>query len=67
MARFTVCPKGCRWSEVDAANAETAYSSVCCWYGTKTRIAIINQADGSIAIFTRELDKAGNLVKIIRH
>lgn len=64
MTKYTVAPEGCRWSEVDAASAEMAYRSVCSWYNPKTRIAIINQATGQAVTFTRQLDGAGNLVKI---
>ncbi|MBO5032409.1 MAG: hypothetical protein J6D08_11080 [Lachnospiraceae bacterium] len=66
MARFTICPEGCKWSQVDAASAEMAYRSVCSWYNPKTRIAVINQATGQAVTFTRQLDGAGNLVKIFQ-
>lgn len=61
---FIVCPEGCNWSEVDATTAEMAYCGVCSWYSPKTRIAVIDRANGHTAVFTRELDSAGNLVKI---
>jgi len=61
---FIICPEGCKWSEVEASSAETAYRAVCSWYSPRTRIAVINRANGITAVFTREIDSAGNLVKV---
>ena len=64
MNKYIVAPEGCKWSEVNAASAEMAYRSVCSWYSPATRIMIVNQATGQAVTFTRQLDGAGNLVKI---
>ena len=67
MRKFIVVPEGCRWSEVEAMKAESAYRGVCCWYNPDKRVAVIDPATGNTLIFTRELDKAGNLVKVKQH
>ena len=67
MRKFIVAPEGCRRSEVEAMTAESAYRGVCSWYSPNKRIAIIDPATGNTLIYTRELDKAGNLVKVTQH
>ena len=64
MKDYIIAPEGCRWSIETATTPETAYSSVCCWYLPDTRIAVIDPDTGHADIFTRTLDRAGNMVKI---
>lgn len=66
MRKYYILPDGCKWTETEAANAEAAYSAICCWYGTQKRIAVIDAETGQAAIFTRTLDAAGNLTAINR-
>lgn len=64
MKQFIVMPEKCRFYTVEAMTAESAYRGVCCWYSPKTPVAIMDSETGATIIFTRELDKAGNLDKI---
>lgn len=66
MSKYYIVPDGCKWTEAEAATAEAAYSAICCWYGTQTRIAVIDAETGQAAIFTRTLDTAGNLTAVNR-
>lgn len=66
MKKYIICPDGCKWTETEAATAEAAYSAICCWYGTQTRIAVIDAETGQAAVFTRTLDGAGNLTAVTR-
>lgn len=67
MRKYYICPERCRWTETEAANAETAYCAVCHWYDTDTRIAVIDAETGQAAVFTRTLDAAGNLTAVNQH
>lgn len=66
MFKFMVYPEKCRAFEIDAANAEIAYRSVCSFYNPATRVVIINNETRETAIFTRDIDNAGNMVNITR-
>jgi len=66
MNNYRIMPEGSRWTETTATSAEMAYRSICSWYGTKTRIAVMNTATGEMVTFTRQLDKAGNLVEVVK-
>ena len=66
MKKYYIAPENCRWTETEAATAEAAYTAVCCWYMPDTRIAVIDAETGQAAIFTRTLDRAGNLTAINR-
>lgn len=66
MKKYYILPECCKWTETEAASAEAAYSAICTWYGTDTRIAVIDAETGQAAVFTRTLDTAGNLIKINR-
>lgn len=64
MFKFMVYPEKCRAFEIDAASAEMAYRSICSFYNPAARIAIINVETRETAIFTRDIDNAGNMVNI---
>ena len=67
MQKYIIMPEGCKWSEQEAASQKDAYSLVCSWYKPSTRTAVLDPDTGKAAIFTRQLDAAGNLVQIIEH
>ena len=67
MNKYIIAPEGCRWSSCEAANHESAYSLNCSWYKPGTRTAVIDASTGTTKIFTRELDPAGNLKRVIEH
>ena len=67
MRKYYILPEGCKWTETEAANAEAAFSAVCCWHNIKTRIAVIDAETGQAAIFNRKIDSAGNLQEITQH
>lgn len=64
LKEYTLMPEGCRWSTVKAYSARMAYSLECCWYGPKTKVAVRDNETGETKIFTRELDKHGNLIRM---
>lgn len=64
MREYTLMPEGCRWSTVKAYTMETAYGLECSWYRPNTRIAVRDNETGETKIFTRELDKHGNLIRM---
>ena len=66
MRKYYIAPENCRWMEVEAATAEMAYSGICCWFMSDTRIAVIDAETGQAEIFTRTLDRTGNLTAINR-
>lgn len=67
MRKYYILPEGCKWEEIKAANTEAAFAAACCWHDADTRISVIDAETGQAAIFTRELDSAGNLQKITQH
>lgn len=66
MKNYIIMPEGCRWSEVQAASAEMAYRSQCCWYNPGKRVAVRDTTTGETVIFTRRLDNAGNLLEVVQ-
>ena len=67
MSKYIIAPEGCKWSEREAANHEAAYCLECSWYKPSTRTAVIDPSTGATKIYTRELDPAGNLKRVIEH
>lgn len=67
MSKYIIAPEGCKWSTCEAANHESAYSLNFSWYKPSTRTAVIDASTGATKIFTRELDAAGNLIRVIEH
>ena len=67
MSKYIIAPEGCKWSEREAANHEAAYSLECSWFKPSTRVIILDPSTGQARIFTRELDPAGNLKRVIEH
>ena len=66
MKKYIICPDGSKWTQTEAASAETAYCAACTWYRPDTRIAVIDAETGQAAVFTRTLDRAGNLTAVNR-
>lgn len=64
---FIVCPEGRTWYEVKAANAEMAYRCECSWFSPRHKIAIVDVETGITSMFTREIDRDGNLTNIVNH
>lgn len=63
MQKFIIAPEGGKWTEREASNARAAYCLECSWIQPKTRTAVIDAA-GQARIFTRDLDPAGNLLRV---
>ena len=61
---YIIAPEGCRWSVVPATSPELAYSSICSFYLPETQIAVIDPDTMKAKIYTRTLDRAGNLLSI---
>lgn len=65
MKRFIVMAEGCRWSETAATSAEMAYRGQS-FLMPSTRCAILDPETGKVEIYTRRLDRHGNLICIQR-
>lgn len=61
---YIIAPEGCRWSVAPATSPELAYSSICSFYLPETQIAVIDPDTMKAKIYTRTLDRAGNLLTI---
>ena len=64
MKRFLYMAEGNKLYTIDAPNAEMAYRSLCEWYNSTTKIIILDPESKYTHIFSRELDKYGNLISI---
>ena len=67
MKQFLFMPNGGQWEVIFATTHEMAYSSESNWYNPNTKIAVMDLETKETKIFTRELDKYGNLVETIIH
>ena len=69
MPKYLFMPEGCTWEEIERPQTKlaTIYGLECSFYSPKTRICIRNIETGETAIFTRELDSNGNLIRFIEH
>ena len=61
---YIIAPEGCRWSVAPATSPELAYSSICSFFLPETQIAVIDPDTMKAKIYTRTLDRAGNLLSI---
>lgn len=64
MKRFLYMAEGNKLHTVDAPNAKMAYRNISGWYNPTTKIIIIDPNTKYTHIFSRELDKNGNLISI---
>lgn len=67
MTKYIIMSEGSRWSEIEATSAEMAYRAACCWYSPDKRVAVYDPATGAAVIYSRKLDKAGNLLEVVKH
>jgi len=63
MEKFIIAPEGGKWTEREAATPRAAYCLECSWIQPATRTAVID-ATGQAHIYTRDLDPAGNLLRV---
>ena len=66
MKKYIVMPEKAHWMEVEARTAEMAYCGVCSWFSPSTRIAVLDPETGRATVYTRIIDRAGNLVQIVK-
>lgn len=67
MSKYIIAPDGGKWTEQEAKTPRAAYGLACSWITPSTRTAVIDPSTGLTRIYTRELDKAGNLAQVIEH
>lgn len=67
MPKYLIMPEGAAWftSERPVKELEQVYNMEGHWFAPSTRIAIMNEQTKETKIFTRQLDAAGNLLKVI--
>lgn len=67
MKRFLYIAEGGRLNYLDCTNAEMVYRCVCCFYMPSTKVIVIDTETNEASIFTRTIDKNGNLIEVIKH
>lgn len=67
MKLFRIFPDRCRQFETIANTPEMAYCGVCCFYSADKKIAVMDIESGDIKVYSRVLDKKGNLLRIVEH
>lgn len=64
MTKFIIAPEKCNWYTTEAKNSAGAYCKECNWFSSHVKIAVINTETSEVSVYTRELDKDGNLITI---
>ena len=67
MKRFLYIAEGGRLNYLDCTSAEMVYRCVCCFYMPSTKVVVIDIETNEASIFTRTIDKNGNLIEVIKH
>ena len=67
MKQFLLMPNKGQWEIVEAMTHEMAYAGESCWHQPNTKIAVMDLKTKETKIFSRELDKNGNLIENILH
>lgn len=67
MKRFLYIAEGGRLNYLDCTSAEMVYRCVCCFYMPSTKVIVIDTETNEASIFTRTIDKNGNLIEVIKH
>lgn len=67
MKRFLYIAEGGRLNYLDCTSAEMVYRCVCCFYMPSTKVVVIDTETNEASIFTRTIDKNGNLIEVIKH
>ena len=67
MKRFLYIAEGGKLNYLDCTNAEMVYRCVCCFYMPSTKVVVIDTETNEASIFTRTIDKNGNLIEVIKH
>lgn len=65
--RFLYMAEGGRLNSLDCTSAEMVYRCVCCFYMPSTKVVVIDTETNEASIFTRTIDKNGNLIEVIKH
>lgn len=67
MKLFRIFPDRCRHFETVANCPEMACRGVCSFYSADKKIAVMDIESGETKVYSRELDKNGNLLRIVEH
>lgn len=67
MKLFRIFPDRCRQFETVATCFEMAYRGVCSFYNADKKIAVMDTESGYVKVYSRVLDKKGNLLRIVEH
>lgn len=69
MKRFLYMAEGGRLNYLDAdfSESEMVYRCVACFYNPSTKIIVIDSETNIANIYTRKIDKNGNLISIIEN
>lgn len=66
MNRYVVMPEDGRWFEIEATTPEMAYRGCCSYVMPSTRTAILDPVTKHVDVYTRRLDRHGNLIAVNR-
>ena len=64
--KFIAAARNCSWREVMATSAEMAYRKIASDYLPMVTVYILDPMEHRYDVFTRKLDKFGNLIEIGR-
>lgn len=64
---YQVIPEGGRMFETIARSPEMAYRSVCCFYDAERKIAIREVGSNDCHVYSRKLDRHGNMVELVEN
>lgn len=67
MKKFLYIAEGGRLNFLESTSHEMVYSSIAYFYNPSTRVVVIDTETNEACIFTRTLDKNGNLIAIIKN
>jgi hypothetical protein len=67
MKQYLLMPNERQWKIVEAMTHEMAYAGEGNWYNPNIKIAVMDLETKETKIFSRKLDKNGNLIKNIIH
>lgn len=65
MKTFTIMPEQCKWYNITAATAESAYRQVCYFYNTSRKIAVRDVTTGTTQIFSQRADINGCTAEVV--
>ena len=67
MKKFFYMAEGGMLQTMHFTNAEMVYRAIACYYMPYRKVIVIDAETNEASMFTREIDKNGNLISITEH